>query len=111
MSIGSKIRYYRTLAGMTQTELGEKCGVTYMAVSQWENDYAQPRMGAIETMSKLFGVKKSVLIDDDGVRDELFDELSMLWQTMDARGREAIIALARSLSVPEDTDVSEKGIA
>lgn len=64
MSIGKNIRDLRLNNDMTQAELGEKIGVTYMAVSQWENDRAEPRMGAIERMSQIFSVPKSAIIDD-----------------------------------------------
>lgn len=64
MSIGKNIQRYRNLRGLTQEELGKAVGVSSMAVSQWENDRAVPRMGSIERLSKTLGVTKSQLLDD-----------------------------------------------
>ena len=36
MTIGEKIKYHRTLLGLTQTQLGERLGVKKNAVSKWE---------------------------------------------------------------------------
>ncbi len=37
MTIGERIKYYRELAGMTQLELAKKAGVSYQAISKYEN--------------------------------------------------------------------------
>ena len=37
-TLGQRIAHYRKLRGITQEELGEKCGVSSQAVSKWEND-------------------------------------------------------------------------
>ena len=65
MSIGKNIKLLRERKGMTQEELGKAVGVSSMAVSQWENNRAVPRMGSIERLSEALGVSKSELISDD----------------------------------------------
>ena len=50
---------------MSQEELAKALGVTYQAVSTWETGKRQPRMGAIEKMSVLFGVSKSYIIGEE----------------------------------------------
>lgn len=37
MTIGERIKYYRELAGLTQQELAAKAGVSYQAISKYEN--------------------------------------------------------------------------
>lgn len=37
MTIGERIKYYREMAGMTQQELATKAGVSYQAISKYEN--------------------------------------------------------------------------
>ena len=64
MTIGKNIKRYRDLKGYTQEELGKEVGVSSMAVSQWENDRAVPRMGSIERLSVALGVSKGQLLDD-----------------------------------------------
>lgn len=67
MSIGSNIKNLRKSKGLNQLELAEKLDVTDKAVSTWENNYKIPRMGTIEKMCALFGVKKSEILDDEDI--------------------------------------------
>lgn len=64
MTIGENIRRLRTNAGMTQEEFGRIAGVSAMAVSQWENDRAVPRMGAVEKIASSLKVSKAAVIDE-----------------------------------------------
>ena len=65
MSIGSNIRRIRVARDLTQEEFGKIAGVSAMAVSQWENDRAVPRMGAVQAIADHFGLNKGEIIDDE----------------------------------------------
>lgn len=65
MSIGSNIRHIRVARDLTQEEFGKIAGVSAMAVSQWENDRAVPRMGAVQAIADHFGLNKGEIIDDE----------------------------------------------
>ena len=65
MSIGSNIRRLRERNGLTQEEFGKIAGVSSMAVSQWENDRAVPRMGAVQALADHFKISKGEIVDDD----------------------------------------------
>ncbi len=65
MSIGSSIRRIRVARDLTQEEFGKIAGVSAMAVSQWENDRAVPRMGAVQAIADHFGLNKGEIIDDE----------------------------------------------
>lgn len=67
MSIGNNIKILRNRYGLTQQELAEIAGVTNKAVSAWESNSKEPRIGAIEKIANHFGLKKSNLIDEDGM--------------------------------------------
>lgn len=71
MTIGKNIRRIRTSNDLTQEEFGAIAGVSSMAVSQWENDRAVPRMGAVQLISDYFSIPKSEIIDaeNDGEAD------------------------------------------
>lgn len=56
---------------MTQEEFGKIAGVSSMAVSQWENDRAVPRMGAVQAIADHFGISKSEIIDDAPAHPDL----------------------------------------
>lgn len=68
MSIAANIKRLRESHHMTQGEFGKIAGVSSMAVSQWENGRAVPRMGAVEDLATFFGVPKGEIIDDDTKR-------------------------------------------
>lgn len=64
MSIGENILRLRESRGMTQEEFGDIADVSSMAVSQWENGRAVPRMGAVQKIADYFGINKSEIIDE-----------------------------------------------
>ena len=42
LRMGENIRRHRHALGLTQEQLGEKLGVSYQAISRWENGTAYP---------------------------------------------------------------------
>ena len=54
MTLGTKIKEYRTKLGLTQKDLAEKLHVTYQAVSRWENGDVEPSVDTIMEMTKIF---------------------------------------------------------
>ena len=56
------IKQLRESRGLTQAQLAEQLGVSYQAVSTWENGLKMPRMGVIEKLSDFFGVPKSQIM-------------------------------------------------
>lgn len=65
MTIGKNIKRLRSRYGLTQEELGVIADVSSMAVSQWENDRAVPRMGAVQAIADHFKIPKSEIIDEE----------------------------------------------
>lgn len=68
MNIGAKIKHFRAVYGLSQTELGARLGVKKDAVSKWECG----RVTAIPTqklmkMAEMFNIPLSELIDDNEV--------------------------------------------
>ena len=54
MSVGAKIREYRSKLNLTQKDLAEKLNVTYQAVSRWEKDEVEPSFDSLTKMSQIF---------------------------------------------------------
>ncbi len=54
--IGKLIKQIRKQNNLTQSELAEKYGVTYQAVSKWENGKNMPDVSLIKQMSKDFNI-------------------------------------------------------
>ncbi len=55
-SMGSIIRRLRKERGLTQEELSELLGVTFQAVSKWENDTGMPDISQVVPLANIFGV-------------------------------------------------------
>lgn len=58
-AFGHRLRQARETAGLTQTELGAKMGVTCTAVSYWETAYREPSLHTIVTLA---GVLDTTLV-------------------------------------------------
>lgn len=82
-TLGQRIAHYRKLRGITQEELGEKCGVSSQAVSKWENDISAPDITLIGTLSEIFGISADELLGlkrevATAVKPETIDEERLL---------------------------------
>lgn len=67
MSIGKNIKRLRELHNLSQKELAEIAGVSDKAVSTWENEIKEPRMGVIQKIADHFGILKSDIIEDQKI--------------------------------------------
>ena len=67
LTMGKKIKYYRTLRGLTQKQLGILCGFAPpsadVRISQYENNVKAPRPNAILQLSKALSIDRSALSD------------------------------------------------
>ena len=121
MEIGKSIKRLRESKNLTQEQFGKIAGVSSMAVSQWENGRAVPRMGAIERLSDFFKISKSEIIGDapdlSALRtlaelesvakpkhsaDEF--ELMLLFNRADKQGKELIMQTARMCAALSQKD-------
>lgn len=59
--IGRFIAELRTELNLTQTELGERLGVSYKAVSKWENGICLPDASLYTEICNIFGITKDEL--------------------------------------------------
>lgn len=53
--LAANIQTFRKKSGLTQTELAEKLGVTFQAVSKWENAQSAPDISLLPLMADIFG--------------------------------------------------------
>lgn len=51
MTLGETIKYYRTQLNLSQTELGDRIGVSRQAVTKWETDAGIPDINNIQTLA------------------------------------------------------------
>ena len=63
MNIGNKIKELRKSRGITQEQLAESIGVSFQAVSKWENGIALPDITLAPILASYFGVSMDTLFD------------------------------------------------
>ena len=59
-SIGRTIQCLRKAKGVTQEKMAQQIGVTFQAISKWENEYTLPDIMMLPVIADYFGVS----IDD-----------------------------------------------
>lgn len=70
IKIGSKIKELRKKQRITQEQLAEKIGVSFQAVSKWENDIALPDITLIPVLANYFGVSTDEVLCYDSTEKE-----------------------------------------
>lgn len=63
MNIGNKIKELRKERGITQEELASNIGISFQAVSKWENGIALPDITLTPKLASYFGVSMDELFD------------------------------------------------
>lgn len=63
MTTGQRIKAARKAAGMTQKELGEKLGLSFQSIAQWENDLRNPKVETLQRIANALLVRVSDLTD------------------------------------------------
>lgn len=62
MTLGETIKHYRSQLNMSQTELGDKIGVSRQAVTKWETDMGIPDINNIKSLAKVFHISIDTLL-------------------------------------------------
>ena len=91
IKLGEKIKSLRKEKNVSQEVLAQYLGVTFQAVSKWENGAALPDVAAIPAIALFFGVSTDQLfdihlLDIDRQVSELCDEAVRFRETDPARG-------------------------
>ena len=63
MNIGSKIKELRKARGITQDQLAASIGISFQAVSKWENGIALPDIALAPKLAAYFSVSMDELFD------------------------------------------------
>jgi len=74
MTIGERIKERRKDLGMTQNELAEKLGVSFQAVSKWENETSLPDTAMFPALSSVLDVSLDYLFTGAGEWGEVSEK-------------------------------------
>jgi len=65
MTLGNKIRKYRTLKGLTQAQLGSMVKLTGDRIRQYENDVRKPKDGKLMEIAEALNINPTALFEPD----------------------------------------------
>ena len=93
--IGKFIQQCRKEKGLTQEQLGEKLGVTYKAVSKWENARSLPDPSLYEDLCKILDISLTELFNGDYIKTEELKEKSdeVLYEQIEFGRKRGLIQL------------------
>lgn len=76
----NQIKFFRTINGMSQADLGKALNVTGATISSWEMDRTEPSMEYCLKMTKIFGCTLEELFGAPKQSDIVFtqDEMNIL---------------------------------
>lgn len=69
-TMGSIIARLRREKGMTQEQLANAVGISYQAVSKWENELSSPDISALPLLADIFGVSVDALFGRESAERE-----------------------------------------
>lgn len=81
MNIGQKIKELRQENGLTQEDLAEQLGVSFQAVSRWENSTTYPDITLLPIIANMFDVTIDYLLDMEAYKKD--EELKEIFEQDD----------------------------
>lgn len=87
INIGSKIKKLRRQKNISQEILGQYLGISFQAISKWENGTAMPDIAMIPAIASFFGISTDELFDYNLLENEK-NILEICNQAIKARERE-----------------------
>lgn len=102
MDTGIRIKARRNELELTQDQLGEKCGATKSAVSQWESNTTQPSVENLLLLRDALDCSIDWLLTGQsppGCGESVrLQRLAAIFSDLDARGQDAVFRVAEAES-------------
>lgn len=103
------LKFYMDLEGKSRKDVADAIGVSYFTFTDWVKGKAYPRMDKVELLAKYFRIKISDLVEmrhpedlaimhAEMLRDEDLIEVYEYFKTLDAKKRQIVKDLVRSLA-------------
>ncbi|HYD26358.1 helix-turn-helix transcriptional regulator [Brevundimonas sp.] len=101
--VGARIKELRKAAGLSQTELGRRIGVTFQQVQKYENGGNRVSASKLWLIARCFGVHASAILADlpgpSEPATENTQRLLAAWQLIPENQREPLLDLVESMAV------------
>jgi transcriptional regulator with XRE-family HTH domain len=123
VEVGRRVRIERIARGLSQTDLGDRIGVTFQQVQKYENGGNRISIGRLTKIGRLFGVdvshllgasggKKSAAVADPRERAKASEAMRMLGRSGAVRLLRAVAAIPAKPTVLRESIVETvEGIA
>lgn len=95
MTTGQLIKAARKSAGLTQKELGERLGVAYQTLAQWENNLRNPKYETLQRIADALGIERYNLIPEEKAAIEYVKDRSAELEAWKVRKDEIGKSLAK----------------
>ena len=107
MNIGNRIRELRKQRGITQEQLADCVGVSFQAVSKWENGIALPDITLAPVLASYFGVSMDDLFDFNvkEIEEKAFAIAKESWKYRDHDWEKARNIIDEGLKEYPDNDI------
>lgn len=107
MNIGNKIKELRKQRGITQEQLADSIGISFQAVSKWENNIALPDITLAPILASYFGVSMDELFDYDSekIQDHALAIAKESWKYRESNWETARNIIDEGLKRYPDNDI------
>lgn len=110
MELGKNIVKYRKEKNLTQTQLAEMLGVSFQAVSKWENDISMPDILLLPKLAAVLNVSCDILIGHyptifSSPYDELYQSSEYYWGVQPTPLSMKVLSYYPSINSPSLLDI------
>lgn len=109
MTLGQKIKKFRSEKRLTQKDLAEQLNVSFQTVSKWENDENEPDIYTLKELSKTFNCSLDCLLSNEEENNEVSEpkEVPVIKETIVIHQNEAHTCAKCGKEISEEDLVSE----
>lgn len=107
MSMGEQIRAMRQIRGLTQKELGQKLGLSFQSVAQWENELRCPKIETLKRIADALEMPVGAFLPSMGIGESAGSRIKMARERQNMTQKE----LAEKMgTTPQNISQYERGI-